>query len=98
MNASLARRLWPAGDAIDSTILIRNTPHQVVGVVSDIPLETRTGAIEPWVYVPFWQNSAAIDARLAIRVTGDPAAMLPVLVREVNRVDRDVPIAETIDG
>src|SRR5262249_20730904 len=28
--------------------------------------------------------------------SGDPAAMLPALAREVNRVDADVPIAETI--
>ena len=30
-----------------------------------------------------------------MRVKGDPAAMLPMLAREVNRVDPDVPIAET---
>jgi ABC-type antimicrobial peptide transport system permease subunit len=33
---------------------------------------------------------------MAIRVAGDPAAMLPTLLREVNRVDPDVPIAETL--
>ena len=53
-------------------------------------------ASQAFVYVPFWQNAKAIDSRLAIRVAGDPAAMLPALAREVNRVDPDVPIAETI--
>src|SRR5205085_9213596 len=53
-------------------------------------------ASRAFVYLPFFQNPKLIDARLAIRVAGDPAAMLPALVREVNRVDPDVPIAETI--
>ena len=50
----------------------------------------------PFVYAPFWQNPAQIDSRVCVRVAGDPAAMLPALTREVNRVDPDVPIAETI--
>jgi ABC-type antimicrobial peptide transport system permease subunit len=46
--------------------------------------------------VPFWQNPAQIDSRLAVRVAGDPAAALAALVAAVQRVDPDVPIAETI--
>ena len=112
VNETLARRLWPAlsgvegpalsgvegadGRAIGAPIVVRNTPHQIVGVVKDVPLQTRTEAVEPWIYVPFWQNPQQVDSRLAIRVAGDPEAMLPALVREVNRVDPDVPIAETL--
>jgi ABC-type antimicrobial peptide transport system permease subunit len=50
----------------------------------------------PYVYAPYWQNPAQIDAQLCVRVKGDPAAMLPLLARQVNRVDPDVPVAETI--
>jgi putative ABC transport system permease protein len=96
VNETLARKLWPNGSAIGETILIRNVPHQVVGVVSDVPLKSRTEGAQPYVYAPFWQNPQQIDARLCVRVAGDPAAILPALVREVNRVDPDVPIAETI--
>ena len=96
VNETLARRLWPDGNAIGAPVLVKNTPHQIVGVVKDVPLQTRTEAVEPWIYVPFWQNPQQVDSRLAIRVAGDPEAMLPALVREVNRVDPDVPIAETI--
>jgi predicted permease len=96
VNETLARRLWPDGRAIGAPIIVRNTPHQIVGVVKDVPLQTRTEAVEPWIYVPFWQNPQQVDSRLAIRVAGDPGAMLPALAREVNRVDPDVPIAETI--
>jgi hypothetical protein len=96
VNETLARRLWPDGRAIGAPILVKNTPHQIVGVVKDVPLQTRTEAVQPWIYVPFWQNPQQVDSRLAIRVAGDPAAMLPALIREVNRVDPDVPIAETL--
>ena len=50
----------------------------------------------PYVYTPFWQNPAEVDARVSVRVKGDPESMLPMLDREVHRVDPDVPIAETI--
>jgi putative ABC transport system permease protein len=96
VNETLARRLWPHGSPIGATIVARNVVQQVVGVVADARIESRTEARQPFVYAPFWQNPGQIDSRLAIRVAGDPAAMLPVLMREVNRVDPDVPIAETI--
>jgi predicted permease len=95
VNETLARRLWPGG-ASGATILIGNTPYQVVGVVQDVLLNSRTEESEPYVYTAFWQNPQQIDARWCIRVAGDPAAILPTLVREVNRLDPDVPIAETI--
>jgi putative ABC transport system permease protein len=96
VNETLARRLWPGGRAIGATLVVRKEPHRIVGVVADVPLESRAEAAEAWVFVPFWQSGAMVDSRLAVRVSGDPAAMLPALVREVNRVDPDVPIAETI--
>jgi putative ABC transport system permease protein len=94
VNETLAARLWPDGRALGATLLVNATPHRIVGIVRDIRLGSRTAPPESWVYTPFWQNTEEIDSRLAIRIGGDPAAMLPALVREVNRVDRDVPISE----
>jgi predicted permease len=101
VSESLARRLWPNGNAIGSTIVMSDTPRQVVGVVADVRIHNRDEGLlvlspSYFAYVPFWQNPRQIDSRLTIRVAGDPAAMLPSLMREVNRVDADVPIAETI--
>jgi macrolide transport system ATP-binding/permease protein len=101
VSESLARRLWPGRNAIGSTIVMTDTPRQVVGIVSDVRIhnrEERLFTLSPayFVYVPFWQNSNQVDSRMAIRVAGDPTAMLPALMREVNRVDPAVPIAETI--
>jgi len=96
VNQTLARRLWPSREALNAMILVNGHPHRVVGVVQDAGLETRAYRREPYVYVPYWQNAAAVDARLCIRVHGDPAAMLSLLTREVHRMDPNVPIAETI--
>jgi len=96
VSEALARRLWPTGTVVGASLLVNGHPHQVVGIVKDVRLQTRGMPVEPYVYAPFWQNPVQLDARLCVRVRGDPTAMLPALAREVNRVDPDVPIAETI--
>src|SRR5262249_28478033 len=96
VNEELASRLWPAGTAIGEILIVNGRPRQVLGVVKDVALQSRAAPVTPYVFIPFWQNPAQVDARLALRVKGDPSAMLPILMRTVNQVDPDVPIAETI--
>jgi len=96
VGEALARRFWPAGAAIGATLLVNQRPRQVVGIVKDVPLERRGEPAPSSVFTPYWQNAAQVDAVLLVRVKGDPAAMLPALAREVNRVDPDVPVADTI--
>ena len=96
VSETLARHLWAAGAVIGSLVIVNHEIRQVVGVVADIPLQSRFELQQPYVYVPFWQNAAEMDARLCIRVKGNPAAMLPQLVKVANRIDPAVPIAETI--
>ncbi len=68
----------------------------MVGVVADVPLQGRGEPSRPYVFVPFWQNPERVDARLQVRVDGNPETMLPTLVREVRQVDPRVPVSETI--
>ena len=96
VNETLASRLWPGGGALGATIVVGRIERQIVGIVKDLSLRSRTHDRESWVYTPFWQNPAQVDSRVAIRAAGDPSALLPAIAREVNRVDPDVPIAETI--
>ncbi|HMD35169.1 MAG TPA: FtsX-like permease family protein, partial [Vicinamibacterales bacterium] len=96
VNETLARRLRTDGRALESMVVVNGTAHRIVGIVTDVALQARTAAQESWVYVPFWQNPGEIDSRIAVRVAGDPAAMLPALARAVNAVDDRVPIAEMI--
>jgi predicted permease len=96
VNRTLANRVWPVGNVVGETIVVERQTYRVVGIVEDVPLESRTDAARPYVYVAYWQNAGEVDARLCVRVRGDAAAMLSVLSREVNRVDPNIPIAETI--
>jgi predicted permease len=96
VSEALAATLWPGRPALGATVLVRGVAHEVIAVVADVSLRSRTEPVAPWIYVPFWQNPNQIDSRLAIRVAGDPAAMLPAIEREVNRADPDVPVSETL--
>jgi len=96
VNEALVRRFWPDGRVIGATLMVNGRPHQVVGIVKDVSFQNRDEPSIPYVYVPYWQNAAQVDARLCVRVKGDPTPMLTVLARQVSRVDPDVPIAETI--
>ena len=77
-------------------VVVGGRLRRVVGIVADLGLRARSEPLQPYVYTPYDQNPELVDARVCVRVAGDPAAMLPPLVREVIRIDRDVPIAETI--
>lgn len=47
-------------------------------------------------YLPSWQNPRQADARVIVRVAGDPTATTPALLRTVYEVDPDVPIDEAL--
>ncbi len=96
VSRTMASRLWPGDESLGQAIVIGDRPHEVVGIVEDASLQSRQEGVLPYVYRPYWQNPGSIDARLQIRVTGDPATTLPSLVREVHEVDPAVPLAETV--
>lgn len=94
VSEALARRLWGEAGAVGATILVDDRRHTVVGVVGDVGLQSRAEPLRPYVYLPFWQNPNQVDARLQVRVEGDPGAMLSKLARAVHRVDPRVPITD----
>ncbi|MFW6198352.1 MAG: ADOP family duplicated permease [Acidobacteriota bacterium] len=100
VSEALADLLWPDGSALGAPLRVNGRLRTVVGIVADVPLQSRAEPIRPYAYVPFWQNPGHVDARLQVRVDGDPTAALPVLAREVREVDPAVPITEltTLEG
>jgi predicted permease len=94
MNETLARHLWPEGSPLGQTVIIDNRPRQVVAIFKDAKLRSVLEPPSPFLYVPFWQNADEVDARMCIRVAGDPRTMLPVIRREIASVDANVPISE----
>jgi predicted permease len=86
----------PGGSVIGRVFVANGKPLQVVGVVRDSNLRSLADAPAPVFYIPFWQRPDETDARMAIRVQGDPQAMLPVLRRAIAEVDPHVPVTEQV--
>jgi predicted permease len=86
VNETLARQLWPGGNAIGQNLMVDGREHAVVGVAKDALPRSSDRAAEPFIYLAYWQRQLT-DSRLLVRVTGDPRALLPVLRREVVAVD-----------
>jgi predicted permease len=98
INETLARRLWPQGEAPERTLVLNDQPYQVVGVSKDLQLYNALDGPQPFLHLPYWQNNVRpqIDARLLIRVAGDPETTLPSLRRVIASVDPQVPLDEVM--
>jgi predicted permease len=99
VNDVLARRIAPDGPAVGMTIAAAGQSLTVVGVVNDAQYYVSGDAPRPQLFVSYWQSPAndtfMSDSRTFIRVTGDPAAMMPRIISAVAQVDPAVPISET---
>ena len=98
VNQSLAKRLWPDGNAVGQPVMLNGKEFRVVGVVKDHRVHTMSEASPAMAYVAFWQNAITpqIDARVAIRVAGDPLRALRGLQRGASVADPAVPVTELL--
>lgn len=98
VTRGVARELWPAGPVLGRTLTMGGKHFRVVGVAPDYSPHSLTEPVRPMVLIPYWQNAFGpeIDARLAVRVRGDPVAALPRLRRAVAAVDPAVPVTELL--
>jgi len=69
-----------------------------VGVVTNYRTHRSDESPPASAYVAFWQNSfePQVDARVAIRVQGDPAQLFTPIRHGLEAVDAAVPVTETI--
>jgi ABC-type antimicrobial peptide transport system permease subunit len=84
------------GRPLDQTILVDDKPYQIVGIVKDAQVRNAIEGPVPLAYLPFWQDETLVEARMCIRVTGDPAAALPMIRKTINSIDPEVPVTETM--
>ncbi len=93
VNETLARQLWPGGNATGQSLIVDGSEHAVIGVAKDAQPHSSNRAAEPFLYLAYWQRELT-DSRLLVRVAGDPRSLLPVLRREVVAVDPDVHVGQ----
>jgi putative ABC transport system permease protein len=96
VNETLASRITSDRLPLDQTILIEDKPYRIVGVVKDAQVRNAVEGPLPVAYLSFWQDETLIEARMCIRVIGDPAAALPMIRKTIASIDPEVPVTETM--
>jgi len=99
ISRSMARRFWGEERAIGQLFRVDGTerpPVQVVGIAGDVrfrDLTTDLGAAasEPDVYLPYAQSTDD-DMAAALRISGDPDAVVPLARAAVAKVDPNLAI------
>jgi predicted permease len=90
VSESMARRYWPAGDAVGARIRIgpnSNSPlHEVIGIVGDVRNDRARPDAEPIAYLSSHQN-AGPRAVFLLRTRTDPLALVRPVERELAELD-----------
>ena len=98
VNEVIARRFWPAGDAIGHRIRIAADARwlTVVGVAPEIRQFKLDEGPRPQLYVPH-SLAAWRTTTLVARTGGDPARAAPAVRDAVRAVDSSVPSVDALD-
>jgi predicted permease len=99
VSESFAKEHWPGQDPIGRRFEFAQAERTIVGVVGDVRVRGLEQTSEPQVYVSHQQvaDGAIIGYTpkdLAIRVAGDPLAVLPSVREIVRRADPQQPISD----
>jgi predicted permease len=99
INETLARRLWPEGNAVGSRINTGDASHpnwcEIVGIAGDVKsfgLEKETHSD---VYAPYYQNRFSLLA-FVVRTAGDPMSLISAAKSEIWSVDKDQPVFKVV--
>jgi len=95
VNRSLARSLWPQGETpLDKTVWLpfgSDLPARISGMVEDFSQTSLDRDIQPGIYIP-WELWTPARMYMAVRTTGDPAALIPDVRARIWAVDQQMPI------
>ena len=99
INENLARRYWPAEDALGKRLRLGGDPtiRQIVGVVKNSDYTTLGESPQPCIYLPLLQNPGG-NVTLYVRARGNPATVLSEVQREIKTIDPKVDVTDTRTG
>jgi ABC-type antimicrobial peptide transport system permease subunit len=90
---TLARRLFPGGDAIGRRIRVDNNAGiELVGIVRDIKYESLGEAAQPLLYRPYAQEADRPGTVLHLRTSRPPDALQSAIRNELAQMEKDVPV------
>ena len=99
VNQTLARRFWPGGQAVGRRLRFNETSAptaeaiEVIGVARDAAYHGLNEQAQPYLYLPVLQSFAP-NTVLHVRTTGDPAAVIPAVRSEIQRLAPELPLPE----
>jgi predicted permease len=94
VNATMAQRYWPKGNAIGSSATVDGRPHRIVGIVGDDNYYDPTNADPtPVLFVPLAQSYGG-GVILALRSHAAPAAVAAELRQTVAGLDASLPLEQ----
>jgi putative ABC transport system permease protein len=96
VNETFARQITGNRLPLGQTVLIDDKPYEIVGLVKDAQMRSAVELPLPVAYLPFWQDDTLREARMCIRVSGDPAAALPMVRKAIASIDPEVPVTEAM--
>ena len=95
INETAARRFWPGEDPIGQHIGVGQGGFgdraEVIGIVGDVRYGQMDEPPQPDVYIPNLQSPRS-SLILYARTSGNPAALTKAVRREVNALNKDLPI------
>jgi hypothetical protein len=97
VNRRLAEARWPGGGPggpLGRLLEAGGRSYEVVGVVEDRSFRSVGQVPPPVAYVPYWEDPARVDARIAVLADGDAAPLLPAIRRAIHAIDPAVPVTE----
>lgn len=88
VSEAMAMRYWGRTDVVGETILRESseTPQEIIGVVSDVPVRALGEVPTPMVYWPYGRGGNR-RAHLVVTSTGDPAAAAATARRLIRESD-----------
>jgi putative ABC transport system permease protein len=103
VNRTLARQVWPEGDAIGQRVMLGgggtdSVWRTVVGIVGDVRHRGLAASPRPEMFLPYDQfpagtGTAPSAMHVVLRTAGDPAAVATALTGAVAGIDPDVPLS-----
>jgi putative ABC transport system permease protein len=103
VNRTLARQVWPNGDALGHRVLLGgggadSVWRTVVGIVGDVRHRGLAASPRPEMFLPYAQfpagtGTAPPSMHVVLRTAGDPSALANALGTAVAGIDPDVPLS-----
>jgi len=93
INETMARKFWGAKSPINRTMTADGNRFRIVGVAKDGKYFQLSEVARPHFYVPLAQAHIGF-ASLLVKAAGDPRAMIGPVLRELERLDPNLPITD----